>query len=528
MMEEKEKKNKRNALILLVSLFVYAFILVFVFYEGGNAFESNSGFQNLEREKKNHSSFQFVSNEEAKDWEAIDLVKNEKSAKPLRITKSELNRMTDLLGQFAEMLPQKNTANFAFRSMDYETQVGLINFAQGLEYREIEELEEFIIAVDNESFEVYAEGAEVAGAQDPVSEEVENIISKLRDFLVGTCEDSAYEIVDPQLFCGAEGLSGSEEIKIAQIWSVDIKSVGSATGFDNLLLTHNPRGLTAWRNDSDAIMEEFDYDVKMPPNESLRDSVKLSEDERFEHYEMHYEAAGVLNEIPYDVHPEEKSLCPDILNPGHFNVKGSNNLEKELTDTISPPGLMTLGNRSLPVNLCEEPFFREDFDEDDTFLLCNEGFFDILKCTFQNILRFRDTCPEIGGVFVDATLGSGQICNEEDCSSRYWEAGRELASPPTWMEQIHHPSMTKEEKENDYSSNHPDETVIFTTPCYLRIDCEICTTKCFWDVSMLKHIFEQESKYTYPGFKNAPEVEDYLRAIVDEIKYRGRFGSRNY
>lgn len=534
-MRNKEGKKKKKSLLLLLGLFCYAFLAILFSYITDGAFKFDYNPYVEKREAKAESVSKLVESETDKCLQEINLVTKNESQEPLKITESELNHMLDLVGKFGEIVPHERTANFAFQRMDHQTQTNLINFAQNLEYKEIEKLEDFMVATRDDNLEIHTNDGEIQGWSDDahyqVSDTIRDIIDRLRDFLVGSCEKPNYEVFKPQAFCGSGSLEGVGDIRIAQIWSLDIKSVGSATGFDNFLLTHNPRGLTAWRNDSNIIMEDYDYFVNMPPSNSsfpLLDSVVLSEGDRFETYEMHYEAAGSLNDIPYDVHPDAKSLC-DVLNPGHFNVKASNNLAKELTDYVTPPGsIMSLGDRSFSFNPCNDFFWRTDFDEDESFLLCNEGFFDVLRCIGRNILRFRDTCPDIEGVFVDAALGSGQICNEDDCSSRYWEAARESSSPPTWMGQLHHPDMSKEEIENDYSANHPDETVIFTTPCYLRIDCEICLTKCFWDVSILKHIFEQERVYTHPGFVNAPTIEDYLQAIVDEIKFRARYGSGRY
>lgn len=444
-MKEKEKKNKKYALILLASLFVYAFVLIFVFYDNGTSVEA-------------------------------PIAKSPKA-----------NSQTDL--------------------------VAMIDSVEHIDTMDIEEV---------------VEQLEIEGDFDGDVEGLQDFFDWLRKFFVGSCDDPAYEIFEPQLFCGEEGAVAMDDVKIAQIWAPDVLFVGAAAPFDNLVQTNNPIGATAFRNASEMIHEDFDYYINMPPNHSsapLLDSVPLPEDDRFEPYDMHYDAASSLHEIPFDVHPEEESKCPDVVNPGEFNVKGSNNLQKELTDSFSPPGLMELGDRKVSADLCREDRVIE-LDEDESFLLCNEGFFQVLQGAIAagTSLAFEDSCDGIGDVIIDAPLGSGEVCNEDDCSIRYSEAGRILTSPPTWTEDLY-PSISADEKRNDYIVDDP---VILTTPCYLRVEGQVCPTRCRWDISMWQHLFKLEKMYTYPGYENAMDEDFYWKAVEEEIKYRGRFGARNY
>jgi len=442
-MSKKEMKNRKKAVVFLVSLFVYAFLLLFIFYEN-----------------KEVAELSFVESPKASYQEDL---------------------------------------------------VAMVDSFEHIDAMEIEEIEETVDKVSAEDKE-----AEVKGLGD--------FIERLRRFFVGSCDDPAYEIFEPQLFCGwGEGVD-AEDVRIAQIWAPDVLFVGAEAPFDNLVQINNPRGSTAFRNASEIINPDFDYYISMPPNHPsapLLDSVPLPDDDRFEPYDMHYEAAGSLNEIPFDVHPEEKSLCPEVVNAGEFNVKGSNNLQKELTDSYTPPGLMELGDREISVDLCREDRVIK-LDEDESFLLCNEGFLDVIRCGAR--FSLRNNCDGIGDLVIDAPLGSGEICNEDDCSIRYSEAARILSSPPTWTKDMY-PSISREEKENDYIVDDP---VIVTTPCYVRVDCQVCPTRCIWDISMWQHIFKLEKMYTYPGYENAMDEDSYWEAVEDELKYRGRFGIIGY
>jgi hypothetical protein len=440
-MKKEEKRNKRNAVLLLVSLFVYAFLLVFVFRESAETFKYS----------------------------------------------------------------------------DSENKSNLVGLAGNLEYREIEELEKV---------EIVQTRSEVLGEDDSyLDSSVKDFMNYLRDYFVGSCDEPQYEIFEPQLFCGGSGGIEGQEIKIAQIWAPDILFVGAAAPYDNLVQTSNPDGRTAFRNSSEIINPDFDYYINMPPDSgSLLESSPLSDEEKFEIYEMHYEAAGELNEIPFDVHPEEESRCPNVVNAGEFNVKGSNNLQKELTDSITPPGIMELGNRDVSADLCRDDRVIE-LDEDESFLLCNEGFFQALSCTVENVLKFEDKCDDIGDLVIDAPLGSGEVCNEDDCSVRYSEAARLVTSPPTETEELYPESLDGEQKENDYIVDDP---VIITTPCYVRVDCQICETRCIWDISMWQHIFKLEKTYTYPGYENEMDEDLYWQAVEDEIRWRGRYGGSRY
>ena len=237
-----------------------------------------------------------------------------------------------------------NTGDVSVEHSETKAQTDLVGMVNTFEYREIEKLEVEKEIEEVKTMSVLGEDSEGEVKGLPWNS-WDEFTDYLRDFFVGSC-DALHKIDEAQLFCGGSGLSKTADIRIAQIWAPDIMFVGAAAPFDNLVLTHNPRGDTAFRNSSEIINPDFDYYINMPPNNPsapILDSVPLPDKDKFEPYEMHYEAAGTLNTIPNDVHPEEKSRCPKVVNAGEFNVKGSNNLQKELTDSITPPGVMKLG-----------------------------------------------------------------------------------------------------------------------------------------------------------------------------------------
>jgi hypothetical protein len=105
------------------------------------------------------------------------------------------------------------------------------------------------------------------------------------------------------------------------------------------------------------------------------------------------------------------------------------------------------------------------------------------------------------------------------------EAGRLLTSPPTLTEELYPSSLTKEEKQGDYIVDDP---VLLTTPCYVRVDCKLCLTKCIWDLSMWQHLYDLEKVFTYPGHKKVMEFDEYWDGVEDEIRIRGAFGTHRF
>ncbi len=405
----------------------------------------------------------------------------------------------------------------------YKSDLAVLSDA--LEYREVAELEK--VKIIEEQGEVLGEDGEV---EDPEGHEGGWLDGVYRRFFMGRCNQSNYRIDDPQLFCGGSGSVSGADIKIAEIRAPDVLFTGAAAPFDNLVQTNNPAGLTAFRNASEIINPDFDYLIHMPPlpddHEGNPRRNLASDGELKETYDMHYETLGEIDEVEFDVHPDEQSYCPDVVNDGRFNVRGSNQLQKDLTDIFSPPGLMALGDRDVSVDLCRADVRTIHMDEDETFLLCRESLLQKFWCGIINTFSANDdACDDVHGIVVDAPLGSGEICNEEDCSIRYTEAARIISSPPIWTKDLYPEGLSDDERKNDYIVDDP---VIIRTPCKVRVDCAICLTDCFWDISIWQNHFDLEKTYTYPGFRNAMDEDEYWEEVEAELKFRGALGQRNF
>ncbi len=388
-------------------------------------------------------------------------------------------------------------------SVEYSNVVANTELAQAqepLEYREITELEE-VKQVEEDS-------GEVAGV--------------FKNFLFGTCE-ARYKIDAPQLFCGDESTDVDRNIKLAQVWAPDILFSGAMSPYDNLVMTTNPSGRPAFRNAAEMINPESDYLINMPPLEEFKGKV-MSEEEKKEAFEMHYETLGQTAKVEFESF--EKSLCPDVVNKGEFNVKATNKVQRDITGSVTPPGIMELKGRDVAARLCREDVRTIHLDENESYLLCNEGFWDKVKCgdLDYGVIEIKppEECEGFEGVIIDATLGSGEKCNEGDCGIRYMESGRLLTAPPIWTGDLYPDSLTKEEKEGDYIVDDP---VLLTTPCYVRMDCALCASKCIWDLSMWQHIYELEKTFTYPGHEKAYDFDEYWDGVEDEIRLRGSYGT---
>ncbi len=390
-----------------------------------------------------------------------------------------------------------------------------------LEYQMIEKTDENLELDD-------AEIVEMVRANDFDEEEEDGEVKGLlREFVMGRC-DAVIGIEEPQLFCGEDGTVETDvEVTLAEVFAPDILFLGAAAPFDNLVLTSNPAGRTAFRNASEIINPESDYLIKKPPfpegHELDPRAPMLEEEMQDEPFLMHYDAAGTLTEVDFDTYPGEESLCPEVVNDGRFNVKGSNQIQDDLTRSFTPPGVMALADRDVPANICRDDVRTIHLNEDESFLLCSEGFWAGWGCSIIETFRGPD-CDDIMGIVIDGPHGSGEICNEEDCSIRYHEGGRILTSPPSETRDLY-PDISAQDKEDDYIVDDP---VIITTPCKVRVGCKICLTKCLWDVSTWNHVYELEKTYTYPGFPNAMNPNEYWRGVEDEIKVRSRLQTERW
>jgi hypothetical protein len=151
------------------------------------------------------------------------------------------------------------------------------------------------------------------------------VIRVIKNFLFGTCE-AKYKIEGPQLFCGDGGSEVNRNIKLARDFcSGCFVCRCYATPFDNLVMTTNPPARVAFRNAAEVINPESDYLINMPPLDEDMEKV-MSEEEKKEAFEMHYEALGQTAKVEFE--SLEKSLCPEVVNKGEFNVKAANQATK--------------------------------------------------------------------------------------------------------------------------------------------------------------------------------------------------------
>lgn len=413
-----------------------------------------------------------------------------------------------------------NSSNYS--STNFQNNKELVEALNSLEYQMIQEVDFEEVDFDEDDV---VEIIQAEGSGELDDGEVKGV---LREFVMGSC-DAVIGIEEPQLFCGDGGAQQSNvEMTLAEIFAPDILFLGAAAPFDNLVLTNNPRGATAFRNASEIINPESDYLIKKPPfpeGHPLDPREPMLEEEmQDEPFLMHYDAAGTTTEVDFDTYPGEKSLCPEVVNDGRFNVKGSNQIQDDLTRSFTPPGTMDLADRDVPANICRDDVRTIHLNEDESFLLCSEGFWSALGCSVIDTIRGPD-CEDIMGVVVDGPHGSGEICNEEDCTIRYHEAGRILTSPPSHTRELYPQSISAQDKEDDYIVDDP---VIITTPCKVRVGCRVCLTKCLWDISTWNHIYELEQSFTYPGFRNTMSADDYWWFVENEIKVRSRIQTERW
>lgn len=389
--------------------------------------------------------------------------------------------------------------------------------SNNLEYREVNELELVEFAQEDVSIILNEE-----------EEEEGEVKGWKRKFAMGRC-DAVSGIEEPQLFCDAGGgISSSTEFTLAEVFAPDILFIGAAAPYDNILVVNNNAGRISFRNASELINPEHEYLPLMPlfsdDHPKNPRAVLLEESKQKDPFKFHLKAAGSMGETDFDTYPGERSLCQGDINDGRFNVKGSNQIQENYTGTFANPFLVQkgLGNRDVSARLCDDPSYEIHLNEDESFLLCSESFWDAVGC--DAIETFTGpSCEDIQGIVIDAPHGSGEICNEEDCAIRSKEGARMITSPPSV--DLAPSSLTSEEKKLDYIVDDP---VILTTPCKVRVGCKVCLTKCIWDISIWQHVYELEKNYTYPGFKNTIPFQEYWKGVEDEIKIRGRIETKRY
>ncbi len=404
-----------------------------------------------------------------------------------------------LYGFFAIFVFGSKNISVSYSEPDSKSELRAIK--TDFEYREVVEL------------------VEVEKKEEIVQEEVKGVSSNQKP---GDC-GSKFSIEKPQLFCGTSDISENAEIVIAEIHAPAVLFAGAEAPFDNLVQTNNPEGNMAFRNASEMINADNDYLIKLPPLPSSQENV-LPEEDAYERFGMHFGVVGNVSKVDFD--SKDKSKCPEVVNKGEFNVKNANALQDDLTRTFTPPGVMELGNRDYSGQLCKDETHKIDLTEDESKLLCTEGVWKKIENFFcEKLPTFKDKCDGLEGIVIDAPLGSGEVCNEEDCTVRYWESARINTSPPTQTRDLYPDFLEDSQKEEDYIV---DDLLILTTPCKVRVDCKICETKCYWDISAWKHVFELEQAYTPPGVEGRWEDDDestafekYVDPFEKELKRRG-------
>ncbi len=335
---------------------------------------------------------------------------------------------------------------------------------------------------------------------------------------VGRCDQHVTKL-PLQLFCSGARPDGFDAWRI---YAPAVLFAGAEAPYDNLVQVNNPSGQVAFRNAAEILDHQNDYFINMPPGSEFLDSTILSKENKKKPFEMHFGITArpnIYQERPSKLEFDslEKSRCPGVVNGGEFNVSGSNWLQEEMTDSVSPPGLMALGSRNYTGMICgAQPRTKEiNLSTNESFLLCPRG---NINCTCLY-------CPPpIYTVFlVDAPLGSGEICNTSDCAIRYWEAGRILTNPP--LENVlpdeyklYPDALPDFLKENDYIVEDP---VILTTPCRAKIGCQEYYGPCIWDISIWQHVYEIEQIFTYPDYEEKKELEEYWEEVEKELKRRG-------
>jgi hypothetical protein len=394
-----------------------------------------------------------------------------------------------LYGFFAIFVFGPKNISVSYSEPDSKSELRAIK--TDFEYREVVELKEVEIAIE-------AEEGEVLGVKE--------------------CGKSDLTIEAPQLFCDTQNISERAEVVMAEIYAPTKMFSGSNRPLTNVVQVNDKSNsqedekVLASRNAAEVIRDVHDFDPKMVSGDPVFESV-LAKDKAFEPFGMHFGAMGKVSKT--DFFSSKKSDCLNV-NTGEHNVKNSNVLQDDLTCLTTPPGLMALGDRDYSGRLCREPTRQYDFSKDDKGIekLCSENLWTKFKNLACGAMTIGDKCDGFEGVLIDAPLGSTEVCNEEDCSIRYWESARLINSPPNETKDMTPSFLSDSEKRDDYLV---DDIYIFTTPCKVRIDCKICETKCYWDVSVWQHIFSTEEFFSPPAEDNW-DKDDWWDAMVEQIK----------
>jgi hypothetical protein len=322
-------------------------------------------------------------------------------------------------------------------------------------------------------------------------------------------------------------VSKNAEIVLVEIYAPSSLFAGSLAPFDNVVRINNPEGRVAFRNAAEMVNPEFDYLANMPPGFGDERFEEFGEGVDMEPFKMHYKASEDVEGVEQFVFDSnEESLCPDVVNKGSFNARQSNALSQDLTRSISPPDLVNFDDRQ-ETGFCKDfnSVYTIDLEEEHSFLLCQETegqqFFRDLVGSFKiigNLFGSPSQTFDFGGVVIDAAFGSAENCNEEDCSIRYFEAGRLMLSPPTMSEDLYPASVLETAEEEDINDYLVSDPIILTTPCKVRIDSREVSTRCIWDLSAWSHLFHLDEIFTYPGFENKYSKMEYFEAMKRELK----------
>ncbi len=394
---------------------------------------------------------------------------------------------------------------------------------------------------------------EKAIEQEMTSEDFDKDDEDVLGFSTLSC-DINLGIEEPQLFCELEGLSGGDsyydievsegvDIQIAEIYAPAALFAGSRAPYDNLVQINNPDSRVAFRNANEIIDPEFEFLMRQPPLEEFVSADHLSGGVDMQTGEtgldqddfgMHAKPSGLVDDyskIPFDLHVEaEQSVCPEVVNDGRFNVVKSNDIGRDLSYQVTPPGHMDFEEKRENTEFCNEsPKNIIELSKENSVLLCTESFWNKVFHTFKGVFTSPITDEEgnligknktwnLEGILIDAPFGSANECNEESCSIRYLEAARLRTSAPHHADKLYPSFVPPEERDEDYLVADP---FFLTTPCQVRVDHRLHNTRCYWDLSAWQHHFKLEEVFTYPGFEHKMEEEDYWAAVEAELKGTG-------
>lgn len=312
--------------------------------------------------------------------------------------------------------------------------------------------------------------------------------------------------VKEQLFCGG---GYHQEITPRTIFAPAYMFTGAEAPFDNLVQVNNPARRVAYRNASELIDPENDYQITQPPLGHFRNKV-LGDDIKKNPFQMDW---GFQPSLPYVDYPRRIefdsdgiSICPGVVNDGKFNVTPTNVLEEDMVVSFVPPNSMNLPQRKYTGGICGSDRVRW-LDLCDLFWLSKKP----PQCTVSA------GCPPEGceskPFWVDAVLGSGEKCHVGECGVRYWEAARILTAPPHRARNLYPVWLSGGQIENDFIVDDP---VIITSPCFAILG-GYYAGPCLWDLSTWQHVYSMEQIFTYPGYYGTMSEDEYWSGVADEI-----------